>query len=280
MKNYNPQAAVNYADTWWNGRNPNYHDYSSEGGDCANFVSQCLIAGGLDLSVHPGADSWGCIPSCTNLHDYLVNYLGATYETRPKSQAEPIWFVPGDPAIFPTPKHAVFAVTGDATHYATCNAHSTDRYHKTIQWFFDNSNWNSCTYYHIPTNPADVTLTLYVHEGSASGPLLSGVQVTGQDAAGTSFDKTTGSDGYVTITGAPGTWQFRISKSGYKPVEWDQDITTTCERHAYFSEEIYYDSQAAVNYAINYVYKACGCGGYYGSSPPPQGSGTRDRGLH
>jgi hypothetical protein len=25
---YDPQAAVNYADTWWNGRNPNYHDYS------------------------------------------------------------------------------------------------------------------------------------------------------------------------------------------------------------------------------------------------------------
>jgi GH25 family lysozyme M1 (1,4-beta-N-acetylmuramidase) len=196
-------------------------------------VSQCLIAGGLDLNVHPGADYWGCIPSCTNLHDYLVNYLGATYETRPKSQAEPIWFVPGDPAIFPTPKHAVFAVTGDATHYATCNAHSTDRYHKTIQWFFDNSNWNSCTYYHIPTNPADVTLTLYVHEGSASGPVLSGVRVTGQDGAGTSFDKTTGTSGYVTITGAPGSWQFSASKSGYQTNSWSQSTTETCTRHAF-----------------------------------------------
>jgi hypothetical protein len=27
--------------------------------------------------------------------------------------------------------------------------HTTDVYHKTIQWFFDNSDWNSCTYYHI-----------------------------------------------------------------------------------------------------------------------------------
>jgi hypothetical protein len=120
----------------------------------------------------------------------------------------------------------------------------------------------------------DVTLTLYVHDGSVSGPLLSGARVTGQDGAGNSFDKTTSASGYVTITGTPGTWQFRISKSGYKPVEWDLDITTTCERHAYFSEEVYYDSQAAVNYAISYAYKACGCGGYYGSSPPPQGSGT------
>ncbi|MBE9594507.1 MAG: hypothetical protein IMF19_13635, partial [Proteobacteria bacterium] len=43
---------------------------------------------------------------------------------------------------------------------------------------------------------ADVTLTLYVHEGSASGPLLSGARVTGQDGAGNSFDKTTGTSGY------------------------------------------------------------------------------------
>ena len=85
--------------------------------------------------------------------------------------------------------------------------------------------------------PADVTLTLYVHDGSATGPLLSGVRVIGYDAGGTSFDKTTGTGGYVTITGAPGTWHFNISKSGYKPVEWDQSITTTCERHAYFSEK-------------------------------------------
>jgi hypothetical protein len=120
---YNPQAAVNYANTWWNSRNPMYYDYSPA--DCANFVSQCLIAGGLDLSVHPGADSKGCIPSCTNLQDFLVNYVGATYETRLKSQGEPTWFAAGDVAIFPTPKHAAFAVTGDASYDndATCNAH-------------------------------------------------------------------------------------------------------------------------------------------------------------
>jgi len=121
---------------------------------------------------------------------------------------------------------------------------------------------------------ADVILTLYVHEDSASGPVLSGAQVTGQDGAGNSFDETSGSTGDVTVTGTPGSWQFTASKSGYKPVEWDQSINSTCERDAYFSEKAHYNSQATVNYAINYAYKACGCGGYYGSSPPPQGSGT------
>ena len=76
--NYDPQAAANYADTWWNGRNPAYYDYGYN--DCANFVSQCLIAGGLSLGAGPGVDSLGCIPWCDNLHLNLVNSQGATHE--------------------------------------------------------------------------------------------------------------------------------------------------------------------------------------------------------
>jgi hypothetical protein len=83
----------------------------------------------------------------------------------------------------------------------------------------------------------DVTLILYVHEGSASGPVLSRAQVTGQDGAGNSFDKTTGTSGYVTITGTPGTWQFTASKSGYQTSTWTQSTTTTCTRHAFLVKD-------------------------------------------
>lgn len=96
---YNSTTAVAYAEQWWNGRNPDYHDYSESGGDCANFVSQCLIAGGLDLSGY-GTDSHGCLTTCTNLHSYLTNYPGVTWEIRFEADAEPTWFLPGDPAIF------------------------------------------------------------------------------------------------------------------------------------------------------------------------------------
>jgi hypothetical protein len=85
--------------------------------------------------------------------------------------------------------------------------------------------------------PQKVTLTLYVHEGSKDGPLLSGVRVTGYDGAGKSFDQTT-DGGYVVIEGTPGRWHFTISKEGYKDVIWDQDITETCTKHAYFTEKI------------------------------------------
>ena len=46
---YNPDAAVNYAMTYCANYNPNYHDYTPEGGDCANFVSQAMIAGGFSF---------------------------------------------------------------------------------------------------------------------------------------------------------------------------------------------------------------------------------------
>lgn len=43
---YNGQAAANYALRHWNNPNPNWCDYTNQGGDCTNFVSQCLLAGG------------------------------------------------------------------------------------------------------------------------------------------------------------------------------------------------------------------------------------------
>lgn len=45
--NYDPIKAVEYAKTYWQNYNPEYPDWHPLGGDCANFVSQCLIAGGI-----------------------------------------------------------------------------------------------------------------------------------------------------------------------------------------------------------------------------------------
>ena len=45
MIRYNREEAVAYARKWAFGRNPEYYDFSELGGDCTNFVSQCLYAG-------------------------------------------------------------------------------------------------------------------------------------------------------------------------------------------------------------------------------------------
>ena len=44
---YNRKNAVDYAKKWYNRRNKQYYSYSQ---DCANFVSQCLCAGGIKMT--------------------------------------------------------------------------------------------------------------------------------------------------------------------------------------------------------------------------------------
>lgn len=52
---YSPLKAKAYAEKWWNGTNSRYG--RNPNGDCANFVSQCLYAGGLNKMT--GTAKWG-----------------------------------------------------------------------------------------------------------------------------------------------------------------------------------------------------------------------------
>ncbi len=42
---YNRYETLEYAARWAYRRNPEYYDFSNLGGDCTNFVSQCIYAG-------------------------------------------------------------------------------------------------------------------------------------------------------------------------------------------------------------------------------------------
>jgi len=83
-----------------------------------------------------------------------------------------------------------------------------------------------------PGSPEDVTLTLYVHEGSQFGPVLPGVRVTGHDGGGLIFDETTNESGYVVVTGVAGTWRFTAwaSAPDYVDTTWTYTIIETCTR--------------------------------------------------
>lgn len=52
-KEYDRMRALAYARRWAFARNPLFNDYSSFGGDCTNFVSQCLLAGALVMNETP-----------------------------------------------------------------------------------------------------------------------------------------------------------------------------------------------------------------------------------
>ncbi len=191
---YNPDAAAQYAETWWNSRNPSYHDYGDY--DCANFVSQCLIAGGLDLSAGTngsgyGVDSYGCMYNCDQQHTHLTTYQDVIYERRynTSSPREPLWFVKGDAAIYGNStdrwRHSVFAVIGDDDNYVALNAHSVNQYHKSVQYFYDvEPTWTSCDFYHINTGSGglDTPTLLSPSDGStvtSETPLLDWGAVSG-----------------------------------------------------------------------------------------------------
>ena len=50
---YNPLLAVEYAKKWAFNYNPQYYNFSSIGGDCTNFISQCLHFGGINMNFSP-----------------------------------------------------------------------------------------------------------------------------------------------------------------------------------------------------------------------------------
>ncbi len=52
-KSYNRARAVEYAKRWALSRNPLFFDFTGGGGNCTNFVSQCLLAGGTVMDPTP-----------------------------------------------------------------------------------------------------------------------------------------------------------------------------------------------------------------------------------
>jgi hypothetical protein len=77
---YNRQRAVEYARKWALSRNPLFTDFTGGGGNCTNFISQCLLAGAPVMNFTPTfgwyyravndrAPAWSSVES---LYDFLT----------------------------------------------------------------------------------------------------------------------------------------------------------------------------------------------------------------
>ncbi len=182
IKSYSPAAAASYADTWWNAPNPAYSQtYYNSGNDCAYFVSQCLINGGLSLSGGGYADGYGCISSCDNLNSNLINYQGCTHSHLTSSY--PSWFVQGDVAIFGTWTNDGDGDPTSPYEHATINvvsgtpaldAHTNNRHHEPVSFYYPSSSGGFTTgdFYHFSTATCaltGITPTL-ISPGTSSSP--------------------------------------------------------------------------------------------------------------
>ena len=98
---YNRRKAVSYAMQWALSKNPKYYYFDEIGGDCTNFVSQCLYAGSGIMNYTP-TYGWYYVnindrsPSWTGtkyLHQFLVSNKGLSVFGQETSADE---MMPGD----------------------------------------------------------------------------------------------------------------------------------------------------------------------------------------
>ena len=93
---YDRQAAIEYAHRWAFDRNPLFYDFSNIGGDCTNFISQCLYAGSrvMNFTLYTG---WyynsleSRSPSWTGV-EYLHTFLTTNSTRGPYGRVIPLDF--------------------------------------------------------------------------------------------------------------------------------------------------------------------------------------------
>lgn len=76
---YNYTAMANYLEKYWKNYNTSYRDFSGKGGDCTNFVSQALRAGGWkDKSGYYKNSNYWWYNSLNQTYSWInVEYLGS-----------------------------------------------------------------------------------------------------------------------------------------------------------------------------------------------------------
>ncbi|MCH5348294.1 MAG: amidase domain-containing protein [Oscillospiraceae bacterium] len=91
-------AEIAYAKKWAYSRNPAYYNFDKNGGDCTNFISQCLYAGGAVMNYTPDIgwyynspdDRAAAWTSVEYLNKFLINNkdIGPFGKTVPLSEAK------------------------------------------------------------------------------------------------------------------------------------------------------------------------------------------------
>lgn len=99
--NYNRTLALDYAKKWAMSRNPKFGNFNGIGGDCTNFISQCIYAG-CPIMNYTKDIGWYYI-SMTNRAaawtgvEFLYRFLTTNKSTGPfASQVDVTNLIPGD----------------------------------------------------------------------------------------------------------------------------------------------------------------------------------------
>ena len=81
-KAYDRDKAVAYANLHYHERNPEWYNFTDEGGNCQNYASQCLLQGGIEMDFS-GDEQWKCYINDPEYDPYINDE--ATPEGRTRS---------------------------------------------------------------------------------------------------------------------------------------------------------------------------------------------------
>lgn len=144
IKEYDRLASKDYAQKWALSKNPNYYYFGEIGGDCTNFISQCLFAGGC-LMNYDYINGWYYIsqsdrsPSWTSV-EYLQKFLLRNTKNRgPFANISPLEFLEiGDIIQLKQGQsftHTLFISQIDSENIYVC-AHSDQALNRPLSSYF------------------------------------------------------------------------------------------------------------------------------------------------
>ena len=123
---YSVKKAVAYADKWSTSRNPKYKNYP--GVDCANFVSQCLCAGGIPVNDkwYPASYAWvNCMGAISNFKKY-GKFMSA--KAANVLEGNPVYYDWNSDGTY---DHTAICVGKNNAGTPIVDAHTGDHYHAT-----------------------------------------------------------------------------------------------------------------------------------------------------
>lgn len=144
---YDGAAAAAYADTYWQNYNPAWPSFANNGGDCTNFVSQALYAGGIAMRLSPpysGNAAWYMLQNRKHRWSYALPWINAQDQSIFALQHLPgVTQVASDYAVSPGQAVADNATQGDIVLYDWNNDGVFD--HEAIVVASDGSNPDGTT---------------------------------------------------------------------------------------------------------------------------------------
>ncbi|MGD9707313.1 MAG: amidase domain-containing protein [Candidatus Delongbacteria bacterium] len=164
---WNPDSSASYCKEFWGPdssdyNNTEYKSWAYLNSDCANFASQCLIAGGIDLSkattnavnTHPCGET--TIINCDALNNFIVESRTdfKTFSNTNSSTTLPNWLRSGDIAIVGSPvdvyKHSIIChPDSNTSSILKFGCHTTNHINYPLSNWVNGTYADRVTFYHV-----------------------------------------------------------------------------------------------------------------------------------